>query len=897
MVGRKTQNLDIRRRENDVQPYQVSTRPQIVNAHRNDLEQYFRSRVTANTQINPPSLGQTGETNSLIDLRGLGTDQTLILVDGRRLPGLPQEPLYFQQPDLNAIPLHAIERVETLTGTAGGIYGFGALGGVVNVILRRDYHGLELHGTTGISARGDARRFGIEGGIGFSPDDGGTDVMLYVMQSWEQSLLEGQRGYQLRGRELARKYKPSEVYDSFISLQSNAINVFDYLGNDLVLKPEYGGGALGARYTFLPRGFSGSAGGLAAALTRNAGQLDLSLSDEANASDLGSTPTRTSAIFNLRHRFSGGIEAYFDGLILRNRGRFRGYTSDGEEILYPDDPRNPFENMITATFPALAAQQDARIEYSSNRFTAGLIAALPRDWKATGEITFGTTMSRWEGGTAGYFSHVAGLEGTSFNPFDDWEKFRRDLANEVLSTFGKRTAHNRYREQSLRLAGPVFRTAAGMTTLSLLAQNRTEKMLPYSRFGIATLYDPPEYQIDYAARTGGTRSLHAEIDAPLIADTAKLPLLRGLTLQLAVRHDEQSVRFYSDPSKATPENRVRRRFAGTTFTAGAKFLPLPWLMLRGSYATGQQPPKLSDLIEYTIPGSRYTLSDPKRANSWFSDGGDYDYKLSGSPTLEPIRASTLALGVVFNPSGEGAPRISIDFSRIRRSGDPVALDQYYVLAHEDLWPERVVREPLTDADRALGYTGGPITLIDARKINGGTFESESIDGKFEWILPFAGGTLRSYAATTWQLHNIVGKPDAAPEEFAGYSGGPLRWRANGGLDWTIGRTMLGANLQYFSRYRVESSTLTIECGCSAGAAELQGSQYIKSQAYLDLYASRRFRVTWGGKERELSLDLGLVNLFDAAPPYVGRYWLLGQMFSPYGDPRRRRFELGFNANF
>jgi len=151
VIGRRTQDADIRRRENDVQPYQVSTGEQVVRAHRDTLDQFFRSRVTANTSISPPNLDGTGNTGSSIDLRGLGADQTLILVDGRRLPGVPGSILQLGQPDINAIPLHAIDRVETLTGTAGGIYGLGALGGVVNVILRHDYHGLELHGTTGIS--------------------------------------------------------------------------------------------------------------------------------------------------------------------------------------------------------------------------------------------------------------------------------------------------------------------------------------------------------------------------------------------------------------------------------------------------------------------------------------------------------------------------------------------------------------------------------------------------------------------------------------------------------------------------------------------------------------------------------------------------------------------------
>lgn len=891
VVGRRTQNIDIRRQENGVQPYQVSTRAQIVNAHRDNLEQYFRSRVTANTQAVSPSQSQSGTTNSLIDLRGLGSDQTLILVDGRRLPSVPREPLTFQQPDLNAIPLHAIDRVETLTGTAGGIYGFGALGGVVNVILRRDLHGIELHGTAGISSHGDAGRLRLEGGFGFSPDGGDTEAMLYVSQSWEQSVQEGARDYILRGRELAGQYLPDEVSGKYSAISGNAVNVFAYNNNEqLVLRPEYGGASLASNRTFLPRGFSGSAGELALRLIGNAGQTDITPSNEARASDIGSTPTTTAAIFGVRHKFDGGVEAYVDGLMLRNRGRYRGYASDGQILLRPGDPGNPFQNIILVTFPAPPSPKLLKVDFASDRFTGGLVVPLALGWKATAEATFGAVHFTSDASNRDYLT-VSG-SAPSLQPFGNWDSFQQSLAGSLRSSATSFDSYNRYREQSLRLAGPLFRTAAGAATLTLLGQNRVEKVPAYT-IRIDADFDGPDASYDtYADRGSTTRSLSAELDAPLVAEDARLPLLKGLTLQLALRHDDQSVHFYAD-ERPSPDSALRARFAGTNFTAGAKFLPLPWLMLRGSYATGQQPPLLSDLIEYDTFGQLDTVADPKRANATYSDTGTYLSKLAGSPDLKPIRASTLALGMVLNPRGEGGPRLSVDYSRIRRMGDPVWIDSAYVLANEDRWPERVTRLPLTDADRARGYTGGVITMIDARTMSIGRFLSESIDGKLDWTLPFAGGTLRMTGAATFQIHNLSSSPVDPTTEVAGYQDGPLHWRTNGGLEWTKGRTMLGMNAQYFSHYRV----LLSNAACCASVETLQGSRYVAAQTYLDLYASRRFRLDWGGKPREFSLDLGLVNLFDTAPPYLAQLRLIGPMYSPYGDIRRRRVELSLNTSF
>ena len=84
------------------------------------------------------SAGQIAE----ISLRGLGSDRTAVLVNGRRVPGNPFTGT--AAVDLNSIPLTAIDRVEILTDSASAVYGTDALGGVVNIILRDDFDGAEI---------------------------------------------------------------------------------------------------------------------------------------------------------------------------------------------------------------------------------------------------------------------------------------------------------------------------------------------------------------------------------------------------------------------------------------------------------------------------------------------------------------------------------------------------------------------------------------------------------------------------------------------------------------------------------------------------------------------------------------------------------------------------------
>ena len=899
VVGHRSQDVDIARRENDIQPYQVSRGEEIVRAHRDNLDEFFRSRITPDIAMRPPALRSSGETNSEIDLRGLGPDQTLILVDGRRLPGIPTSGFSLRQPDINAIPLHAIDRVETLTGTAGGIYGFGGLGGVVNVVLRHDLHGLELHGTTGITARGDARRLDLEGGIGFSPDGGRTEVSAYFGHTAQQPLLEGQRGLALRGREASYRNDPADTLEF---LRFNAVTVSTVFNQPLVFKPAYGGATLGSFFTYLPRGFAGTSADLVATLTGNAGKLDLHPTDEENASDLTATPTTSSAIITVRHDFGGGVEAYLDALILRNRGRFHNREVSGSTSLNPGSPLNPFQNTLLITFPPVPDDDYDKIRISSDRYTAGLILPLPFHWKATVEASFGASSYHAENGSLGTYIGPFEIDDTTspdFNPFGNWAAFQRSQAPYQYDFTDTEAFHNRYREQSLRLAGPAFRTAAGPATLTMLLQNRAEKV-PGFALGGASSEDPdPEYAY-YGAHSSVTRSAYAELDAPLIADAASFPLLRGLTVQIAARYDSEGFALPPEIGSLDPQelhsSSVHSRLSGTTYTAGAKVLPLPWLLLRGSYATGQQPPTLQRVENVVqVSDDLEFLQDPKRGNAYFDDMGTYTILAGDSPNLTTIHASTLALGVVINPRGVGGPRVSIDYSHIRRRGDYLTLDPDTVLAHEDYWPQRVTRAPLTDADRAKGYTVGAVTMIDARATNGGRLDAEAIDGRLDWTVPAGSGTLHLYGSTTLQLRETEYALFQAPQAYVGFIDGPLRWHANGGGEWTVRRTTIGANVQYYGHYRIASSA-EAALGIADLSEDPQGSRYVKAQAYVDLFVSRRFPVHWAGKDRDVSVDLAVVNLFDHAPPYQEDEYQ-GSMFSPYGDPRMRRFELTLNANF
>lgn len=136
------------------------------------------------------SLGQVGL--NLLDLRGLGPNRTLVLVNGRRhVAGQPDTAAV----DINSIPTDLIERVDVLTGAASAVYGADGVSGVVNFVLRRDFDGVAARSQFGVSDRGDAaNRFAsVIAGRNFA--EGRGNVTLAYEYNADDPLANDDRGY------------------------------------------------------------------------------------------------------------------------------------------------------------------------------------------------------------------------------------------------------------------------------------------------------------------------------------------------------------------------------------------------------------------------------------------------------------------------------------------------------------------------------------------------------------------------------------------------------------------------------------------------------------------------------------------------------------------------------
>lgn len=131
-----------------------------------------------------------------VDLRGLGTNRTLVLVNGRRVVPFNLAGVV----DTNSIPVALLQRVDLVTGGASAVYGADAVAGVINFVLKDNFEGVEFQSTYGISEENDAMRRRNDFTIGGNFADDRGNAVLSVGWTEQDSLNQDQRPFGLVAR-------------------------------------------------------------------------------------------------------------------------------------------------------------------------------------------------------------------------------------------------------------------------------------------------------------------------------------------------------------------------------------------------------------------------------------------------------------------------------------------------------------------------------------------------------------------------------------------------------------------------------------------------------------------------------------------------------------------------
>lgn len=910
VMSSKLLNMDIRRSRDDAQPYVTFDRATLARSGAISIEDFLRTRLTMNSQNS--SLSDTGNINTTsgnINLRGLGTNQTLILIDGRRAPDSATPTGLLAQPELTGIPLAAVERIEVLPTTASGIYGGSATGGVINVILRRDYAGTEIKATYENSFETDSAIRRVDISTGFSLEGGKTNILLTLGYTDSNALLAQDRGFlaDYRQRILANN---GGNFDALLNGTTPPLgatpNIRSSTGVNLTLK---NGTPLNSPRTFVPVGYRGILTDAGGALVANAGRFNLDWGGSnrsgtagAGAGGIFQRPETVSASLTARRQFAPWLEAYLDAGYSESRIWFPTGNGDATLSLAATSPANPFQQPVVVRLPLLDAGSVFFNQSQKATLAAGLVARLPAKWMSNLDFSYGRTRStyREHAGLPAAFTTAA--QSGSIDVLRDTLAYPVDMAAYGGSFEGRTLVPARTvtKNAALRASGPTVRLPAGAVGLSGMVEVRDAGISAGSRAASASF---PFFLAPDRSRRVYSGYLEAKI--PLFGAEQRMRLGESLELQLAVRHDDYTTEGASSVSSTGPVPRATNRVSSTDPTIALRWTPVRDVSLRASYGTGFLPPDTSQLTGSTAVAAQ-TVIDPRRGNTSISVPGP-QIQINGSPDLKPEQSETWSAGLIVTPRILPGLRISADYTRIEKSDNITNLfTAQPIVDNEAFLAGRVTRGANLPGDQP-GWAG-PILAVDARILNLSAAELEAVDFQADYSFrASAWGDFDLFASATRTLHYKTQlTPIAAVIENVGTNpaiGAPLPWKASGSVTWRKGAWAAGWAARYVDSYWVYLSSANAATAAINRTNQGNGGR-VADQVYHDVWASYRFGS--GGYDGHrwvapllsgLEITAGIKNVFNRAPAFDARGPQSSTNYSQQGDPRLAVYYVSLKKSF
>lgn len=876
-----TGNLDLARSENDALPFVVLGREEVIRSGVVDLNEFLqRAVLESDASVRPPeqdvnlSSFSVGSTN--LKLRGYSSDETVVLVNGRRLPEVLTNLSGSAPPDVNFIPLGLVERIEVLPVSASALYSGNPVGGVINIVLRPDADATEVTATyTNALGRYDAPQSTIALQHGQSLLDGALRLRLSTSHTRIHPATEAELGYRqaAAGR---LTVLPDRLYRATPNVRSADGS------------PLFGPGS--ASFASVAPGADGR-GGLAAFAGRSGVRsLDffdppggLAVSLNSLDSPYARRQQRTTWFGSIAYDVFPWLQLGVDGAHVRttvNRGHD---VLTGDLTLDAASPFNPFGQTVAITLNESTPQlgenySEAQIEYTS--VLAGALLRLPAEWLLSADIQAARNVSRYRG--------LAGVDSARwqqlvdagrYNPLRDTQLHAPPAAfyEEALIYQG---GPNRFvkvgdyqtLDAAARLIQPALPLPTGEATLNLGAdyrQNRLAGFTDEKRYADGSLAQTPE---EWTGRTLERYSFFGELQAPLVP-RERLPYpMRSLEGSFAVRYVASAL---SNETNTAPTFGLRAEFTGG-------------LILRGSVTTANRmpTPQMSRRLDLpSAPGSGLNLArifDPRRNESYDVQADEAIDFLVGNE-----EAVTQTVGAVLQRGHIHRFRVALDFVDTTKANEILGLDPQAVLNLESAFPERVQRAPDVGGIPGLvaSVLTGPVNASERRSQNwtgsadyawsqcfGGTF---TLRGRLLWFQRY---TTRLFAGDP--RVNQLDRPD-------GSTPGLLRYRANFGATWSNRDWGFGLDGQYFHSRRLPVAEWPA-----------QGGRDIKPYWQHDIHAHINL-ARWLPEllnRQELRAQVRINNLFDAAfPRYANDS--SGAGVQPYGDWRRRTYSLSVSAAF
>ncbi|MFO1448287.1 MAG: TonB-dependent receptor [Opitutaceae bacterium] len=934
-------NVDLPRTINDVQAYHIFDAKTISLSGAVSTEDFLKQRLSMNTQlrsINQGSGNSFGQ-NSSINLRGAGLAETLVLVNGRERTGVAALGTY-SQPDLNGIPLEAIDRIEVLPSSASAIYGGGAIGGVVNVILKSNFSGGSFKLTYENTFSSDAPIRSVNLNYGLTAEGGRTQFTfsgrssdgkpLYTKDRPEiavrntETLIRNRATYILSTTTpFAASSSPNIVLFPQAFAPPGGTNYVNPSTTSLVLKD---GTPLNALVTSVPVGTSPGTN-LDSALLANAGRTNTTLGlGTANAALNGqigwSPPKINSALFTLSRRMTHWLEAFVEYSLEENNSIAQFGTPSFYRVA-GNNPLNPFRQNIYISTPSNLVLPNIN-NTITRTFSSGLKFDLSNAWRAQLDYTWTRSSMTLDFSATDSTAIEGAIHAGKVNPFVD--TLAHPLPFQNYLTIGHYDLGSSLNDLALRAAGPVFRLPAGDATLAAGMKRKQQGIRDGSTSTIVPLTPANTSLNTYLGKKTVVTSGFVELNLPAVGAKNARPFLRELHFQLAGRADFYEVgtgttsilenpyrvppsRTLSPPSPNNQPYTSTSNYDSRNPTVGFKYKPHDSFTLRASYATAFVSPTFQQLVPNTVPSAALTTITDPRTNATYG----VQTISGGNPELKPKRSKSLTVGAIVVPPTDSwlkGLRLGVEYFDIIQEDFITSLSAQQVVSGGDDYASRVTRDPTT----------GRVTLVDTGFLNLNESRSVGFDVTVSHRRATALGAFDFNATATLMRHDRRQFTPGGPSyEYVGYvnEGGPLERKGNATFSWQRGAVVLGWTTTHYdgySQFGVPGGPSALRTGVVTTYTDAQGGYFVPSQTYHDLFASYSLPKQYGrapspSEPRSdamgrfgrrllsgVSVQAGIKNVMDTVPPFDAYVGVVGY-YSGFGDPRLRRYWLSVQKDF
>ena len=844
-----------------------------------------------------------------INLRGLGTNRTLVLINGRRVVPFNLEGVV----DTNTIPLALVERVDTVTGGASAVYGADAVAGVVNFILKNNFEGVEVNSSYGFSGEDDAvrRKFDVTIGGNFAEDRGNavvsfgytkTDPLYQVRRPWGEVALSSTSGKPLgSGTSVPGRFDLTPVKGG-VALPSGAEldpTTGALIGSD---HPNYNS----AGYNYNPYNLYQTPlsryqiNGLGSFKINSAAEVyshltyvqsDVSL-DNASSGTFGNTykvPIGNPFIPDaMRQQFCGALlidpakcVAGAAGDTMMDLTINRRFTEMGTR---PVDIENKTVQLLAGVRGDINADWNYDA-YISHGETQQLLTR--RNWGSLSKLRNAlNTVSSTQCLVPGASTPVAGCvpinvfgpEGTITKEMIDYinlssmskTTIKQDVASGSISGILPEQFSSPWSERQIAVAfGAEWRRSSAETRGDAASQANGEIL--------GTGAPVPDRNGQFELREA-----FAELAVPLIEN---MPFIHSLNLEAGYRQTE----FKAGGSKTNYGS----------YKFGGDWSPIEDVRVRAMYQRATRAPNIGELFNPQVTGLGNMAIDPCQLNLINSaeantagtlsnlcpltgvpegaigyvakpNSGQVNQQTGGNPNLGPEEADTWTIGAVWQPAFVPSLRLSLDYYDIKIDktiNSPSLADVMNGCYDKALNPTLAFNDSCKAIQRSAA--NGSLNGVDAKGVirpstNAGNERVSGFDLAANYRVELAdfgwgdiGRVDLSVNGSILTKHETQSTPASVLRDCVGYysvsCGEPkVKQRWNSRATWTLGDYSASLSWRHLSDVEVEPSN----------TKWFPDYAQIDSYDYFDL--SGRWDITQTAR-----LTATINNLFDKAPPIVG----------------------------